>query len=160
MVENPDIDTVFVTAYSSAYDWAQPPGTDFEDPATDGFRAVWQRLTDAGKQVIVVRDVPAVKDRIQTPICLDRNAGEALACSNTREDGLQPDVEAEAVDGASDGVGLIDLTDQFCDDERCYAVIGDVIVYRDGSHLSHEYATLLAPYLGIAFNVLDESPDR
>ena len=156
LVEAEEIDTVFVTAFSSAYEWDQAPGTDFADPATDGFRALWRRLTAAGKQVVVVRDVPIVKDRIETPICLDRNGGAALACANSRAAALQPDAEADAVEGAPRGVRLVDLTDRFCDEELCHAVVGDVIVYRDGSHLSHEYATLLAPYLGAAFDAVDE----
>lgn len=160
LLDEPGIDTVFVTAYSSAYGWAQSPGTDFVDPATDGFRSVWQRLTEAGKQVVVVRDVPAVKDRVETPICLGRNGLAPLPCANTREDGLQRDAEADAVEGAPAGVRMVDLTDRFCDDETCHAVVGDVIVYRDGSHLSHEYATLLAPYLGHAFDAVDQPIGR
>ncbi len=157
LIDDPKIDSVFVTAYSSAYTWAQAPGSDFADPEIDGFRSVWSRLVDADKQVFVIRDVPSVRDRIETPICLDRNALEALACSTTRADGLRRDVEAEAVNGAADAVRLIDLTDRFCDSGSCYAVIGDVIVYRDGSHLSDDYSTLLAPYLGLALDAVDQS---
>ncbi|WP_157210003.1 SGNH hydrolase domain-containing protein [Nocardioides aequoreus] len=55
---------------------------------------------------------------------------------------------------------LIDLTAQICDAAWCYPVVGDVIVYRDGSHLSAEYATMLAPYLGDAFDDVDVRPER
>jgi hypothetical protein len=54
-------------------------------------------------------------------------------------------------------VRLIDLTDQFCDARRCYAVIGNVIVYRDYSHLSREYSLLMSPYLLRAFDRVDRS---
>lgn len=155
LVGDPAIDTVFVSAFSSAYGWEQGPGPTLADPATDGFREVWARLADGGKQVVVLRDVPSVKDRIETPICLERSDLDAAACATTRADGLQPDVQAEAVDGAPEGVSLIDLTDRFCDEDRCFGVVGDVIVYRDSSHLSEEYSTLLAPYLGQAFDRVD-----
>ena len=45
------------------------------------------------------------------------------------------------------GVRTVDLGDLFCDDATCYPVVGDVVVYRDYSHLSTEYSTLLVPYL-------------
>lgn len=155
LVADPAIDTVFVSAFSSAYGWEQSPGQSLTDPATDGFRNVWRRLVGAGKQVVVLRDVPAVRDRIGTPICLERSAFDASACATTRADGLQPDVQADAVFESSGRVSLIDLTDRFCDADRCYGVVGDVIVYRDSSHLSAEYSTLLAPYLGQAFDRVD-----
>lgn len=156
LLDDPDLDTVFVTAYSSAYGWDQAPGTDFAEPEIDGFQSLWQRFTEAGKQIVVVRDVPVVKDRSDVPRCIEANPGNPLACATSRADGLVRDVEADAVDGAPEGVRLVDLSDRFCDAEHCHVVIGDVIVYRDYSHLTKEYATLLAPYLGRAIDAVDE----
>lgn len=160
LVDDPDIDTVFVTAYTSAYGWEQGAGTDFADPSTDGFRAVWRRLTDAGKQVVVIRDVPAVKDKMSAPVCLDAHPQDPLACAGPRAGVLVPDAQAAAVDGAPSGVRLIDLSDSFCDDDTCHVLVGDVIVYRDFSHLTTEYATLLTPYLGRAVAAVDEPLTR
>jgi peptidoglycan/LPS O-acetylase OafA/YrhL len=157
LLADPELDLVLVSAYASAYRWAQPPGGHLPDPATDGFRAVWQRLVDGGKQVLVIRDVPAVKDQVNSPTCLEQHAGSPLACATTRTQGLRPDLQADAVTGGPEGVHLVDLTDQFCDDELCFAVVGDVIVYRDYSHLSEEYSTLLGPYLARAVADLDAS---
>ena len=156
LVADPAIDTVFVSAYSSAYGWAQPPGGHLADPARDGFRTLWKHLTRAGKQVVVIRDVPRVKDKVNSPDCLVKHPGDPMACATTRAEGLVADVEAQAVRGGPRGVHLVDLTDEFCDDLHCYAVVGDVIVYRDYSHLSQEYSTLLAPYLGRAFDRVDD----
>ena len=156
---DPDIDTVFVSVDATSYTWKQAGGTDLADPATDGFRSVWRRLTEAGKQVVVIRDVPEVLNHAIVPDCVARRPGHREECANPRGQAVAPDVEAEAVDGAPDGVHLIDLTDRFCDDELCYAVIGDVIVYRDYGHLSDEYSTLLGPYLGRAFDQVDGKAD-
>jgi len=46
------------------------------------------------------------------------------------------------------GVQVIDLTDAFCDAERCYAVVGGVVVYADHNHISGSYSRSLMPYLG------------
>ncbi|MFC6041500.1 acyltransferase family protein [Nocardioides hankookensis] len=156
ILADPEIDTVFVSADSSTYQWEQGPDTDFADPATDGFHAVWQRLTDAGKQVVVIHDVPETKDSKNSPNCVAANPGDPEACASPRDRAVVPDAEADAVATAGPGVRLIKLTDQFCDDELCYAVIGRVIVYRDFAHVSEEYSTLMAPYLSRAFDAVDE----
>lgn len=78
--------------------------------------------------------------------------GTPGASSTSVAEGLVRDVEEDAVVGAPAGVRLVDLSDEFCDNKRCYAVVGNVIVYRDYSHLSKEYSTLLAPYLGRAID--------
>ena len=44
-------------------------------------------------------------------------------------------------------IPVVDLTDLFCDLGTCFSQVGDVIVYRDRSHLSIEYARMLAPFL-------------
>lgn len=155
LIADASIDTVFVSALSSAYGWAQPPGGDLDDPAVDGFQELWTRLTNAGKQVVVLRDFPLVKNRESSPNCLLAQPGEPLACANTRANGLVPDAEADAVDGAPDGVRLIDLSSRFCDGSLCHAVVGGVIVYRDYGHLAKEYSRLLAPYVGGAFDAVD-----
>ncbi len=40
-------------------------------------------------------------------------------------------------------VAPVDLTDAFCGPERCEAVEGNVLIYRDTDHLSSSYARAL-----------------
>lgn len=42
-------------------------------------------------------------------------------------------------------VTLLNLDDRFCDEEWRYPILGDVVAYRDYSHLSAEFAKLLIP---------------
>ncbi|MCW2854248.1 MAG: hypothetical protein JWM84_3912 [Nocardioides sp.] len=158
LLDDRTVDTVVVSAFSSAYGWTSDDGSAEVDPAGDGFRSRWRRLTDAGKDVVVLRDVPAVKDRVNSPDCLAQHPRAPVSCATTRAEGLVADVEADAVDGAPAGVHLVDLSDQFCDDTSCYAVIGGVPVYRDYSHLSQEYSTLLAPYLERELRRIEDAP--
>ena len=44
-------------------------------------------------------------------------------------------------------VGVVDLTDFFCPTEICPPVIGGVLVYRQGSHISDTYIRSLTPFL-------------
>ena len=46
------------------------------------------------------------------------------------------------------GVTLVDARRYFCDDERCHAVIGGVVVYADAHHLTETYATTLGRLIG------------
>lgn len=39
------------------------------------------------------------------------------------------------------------MTRYFCDDKRCLPAIGNVMVYRDPSHITATYAKTLAPML-------------
>jgi hypothetical protein len=48
---------------------------------------------------------------------------------------------------SAEGVKRVVLRNQFCDNKLCYPVVGSMIVYRDFSHISAEYARALAPYI-------------
>lgn len=147
IAKDPSISAVFVTAFSSAYTWDNAPGGHLRDPAVEGFQQMWQRWLRAGKTVYVIRDVPGTGKR-SIPSCLAQNADRRERCDLAREKALPGDVEAEAARAMKNPrVSLVDLTDRFCDRTTCYGSVGNVIVYHDTSHLSREYATLLAPVL-------------
>jgi hypothetical protein len=140
------ITAVFTSAFSSAYQFAAGPGPALDDPRTGGFQDVWGAWTAAGKDVLVIRDIPPTQGD-NVPNCLAANPEDRMACA-TEADALPADAIAEAAEASEDPrVHLIDLTDRFCDATTCYPVVGDMIVYRDYSHLSGEYATALVPYL-------------
>ena len=46
-----------------------------------------------------------------------------------------------------EGVRLIDPTPIACPEKECPAVIGDVLVYRNGAHLTATYVRTLTPWL-------------
>jgi hypothetical protein len=46
-----------------------------------------------------------------------------------------------------EGVRLIDPTPVACTEKKCPAVIGDVLVYRNGAHLTATYVRTLTPWL-------------
>lgn len=146
---DPGIRDVVTSAFASSYAFAPEPGGEpLDDPATDGFAAVWQPLLDQGKRVHVLRDTPTPLTSV--PTCLSTQP-EAARCSWPRKKSLEPDVQAATARAlAEDGVDrltVIDLTDQFCDDDTCYGQVGGVPVFRDRSHMSQEYSRLMAPYL-------------
>ena len=129
-----DLDAVFASAFGSAYTW--------DGDLAAGIEAFGSRLDAAGIPFAVIRDVPLVKDRADSPTCLESMA-DPVDCALPRSEALVADPYADAA--ASLGRPVLDLSDQFCDSSWCYAVVGGVVVYVDYSHLTAEYSSLLAP---------------
>ena len=46
------------------------------------------------------------------------------------------------------GVGLVSISDYLCPRDRCAAVVGDVLILRQGSHVTNTYVLTLAGVLG------------
>jgi hypothetical protein len=83
------------------------------------------------------------------PICLSAHLGDATACSPRRSTAVnQPGIAAESAATTSGGGQYADLTDLFCTTDRCPIIVGNTLVYVDSSHLTFEYARLLAPVVG------------
>ncbi len=59
----------------------------------------------------------------------------------------QPRFNARAA-AEVEGASLIDATPMVCPGKTCPAVIGDVLVYRNGAHLTRTYVRSLSPWLG------------
>ena len=151
--KHPEIHTVFVTA--SAY--AGVVANDGEDPhtvAVDGYRAALAGLPTTVQRVIVLRDTP--RSTADTLDCVKRaiKAHEPLAgvCSQPKGQVLAPDPGVAAAQQlGAPRFGVIDLTDFFCDVDRCYPVVGGALVYKDISHMTTVFGTSLGPYLESAY---------
>ena len=124
------------------------------NPRVDGFAEALGELEKAGKKVLVISDVPRTQGA-NVPTCLTLHPDDWMACAVPRAEALPGSALAAAVHelDAAD-VQLVDLTDRFCDTTWCYPVVGDVIVYRDYSHLSADYSLALVPDLRKALDRL------
>ncbi|MDH3046689.1 SGNH hydrolase domain-containing protein [Gordonia alkanivorans] len=113
------------------------------------YTATWCPVVESGSRVLVVGDNPSVSE--ETLSCVTRvsigrdNSGE---CTTPRPVAL---AKADPLLAAADrvpGVRVLDMTESFCDADRCPAVIGDVIVYRDtAGHLTATNSQTLSPQL-------------
>src|SRR5699024_9622848 len=96
--------------------------------------------------VLVLHDTPFPGQPI--PECVAQNMNDLGECSGSRESWVPKDPLAKAAKSIdSENVSTADLTDKICTDDRCPAVVGGVIAYFDGSHISATFARTLAPYL-------------
>lgn len=143
------ISAVFTASFSSAYTFIAPPDRPLANPAVDGFLDEWAGWRSSGKQVFVFEDVPRTIGS-SVPTCLSTHSADPMACAVRRADAFPPSMaitQAATTAEQQHRVVRIAMRDHFCDQDWCYPQVGSVIVYRDFSHLSQEYAAALAPYV-------------
>ena len=108
------------------------------------FVSTWAPFARAGIRVAAIRNTPY--PAINIPECVAANSN-LLKCAVPRVDAL---ALSEAVPNAVrqvPGAHLIDLTDAICPGDPCAPVIGGVLVYRDGSHVTGTYIRSLTQRL-------------
>jgi hypothetical protein len=118
------------------------------DAMVAGLRGAWGRLTAVGVEVIVLKDTP--QTGMQVYKCVSEHSDQLTQCTYDREEGVAASAASTQVIAAKgmDRVHVIDMTDAICPTARCAPVIGNVLVYRQGSHLTATYVESLAPRLG------------
>lgn len=150
LAQRDDIDAVVFTNFTSAQA-ADPRGPRYS-LSTDDIVTSWRDVLATGKRVIALRDLPLtgpVGALVDVPSCLANKVGQVGPCSFARAEALLPDPMRDAAERlADDDVTYLDLSDAYCDDTRCYGVIGDTVVYADNNHISGSYALSLMNYLG------------
>lgn len=132
-----DYDAIITTA--AVYRVA--PGTSAAD-----FRRAWEPVVAAGTALYVIPDNPRwPKDPVD---CLVRRLDDPERCDIAREKAFPfPDPLVEAADGMR-GVGVVDLTDLYCDADTCYASREGYTIMRDNDHLTRTYARAIGPVIG------------
>lgn len=114
-----------------------------------GFIDQWEAIEARGIKIVGIRDSPR---RVQpVPECLAA-AQDPAECTVNRRTGdyglLDPSPFTKLTPGPK--IGYIDLSQWYCPGTTCPAVIGNVLVYRDASHLSSAYARSMADPLDTA----------
>ena len=143
-IEETEPDDVITSSFSTAYGFEDGPAA-----GAQGYADIWDAWLVAGSAVHVLQDVPRTGG-VYMPGCVAANVADPTACATPRDVALPADPSRDAVDRASDQVGSIDLTDRFCDADRCYAVIGGAQVYWDVNHMTALYSRSLAEVVGRA----------
>jgi hypothetical protein len=112
------------------------------DAATwsDGFASTIRSL--ASTKVALLVDTP--KPAASVPPCLASHLDDAAACAVTLDSDFR-DLELQI--GRSNGVPTIDVTPYLCRGDVCPAIIGDTLVYRDGSHVTPQMTQVLGPVI-------------
>ena len=112
----------------------------------DGYVDYWQRAGAAGVPVVVLMDTPQ-PGRIVYECVLDHPDDFMTRCKGDWNDGSGGAALRAAVTQVPTA-RLIDLNPWICPERQCWPVIGEVLVWRQGSHITATYTSSLAPVLG------------
>ncbi|ENH98077.1 acyltransferase 3 [Gracilibacillus halophilus YIM-C55.5] len=107
-----------------------------------GYLEMWEKL-EGNTHVFAVRDNPYMPEDI--PQCIEEKGIEE--CSTDRDKVLADTKPWENTEDVPNNVTFADLSDYYCDDDTCYPVLNNIIVYRDSHHFSATFAKTLAPPL-------------
>jgi peptidoglycan/LPS O-acetylase OafA/YrhL len=131
------------------YDLILVTGKRDNQPAVDDLKKQFTRLSEAGLRIVPIVDVPEYAE--STDVCVTESTGTVSStsgCSTTRSDALMEHEDRYERTAEALGMETIDLTDTFCGDESCPAVIGHTLVYRDtASHLTATFSRTLSSAL-------------
>jgi peptidoglycan/LPS O-acetylase OafA/YrhL len=145
-------DMVFAATFGAGESVDDGTGRSQLEQYRDGVTKRFAEWTASGSRVYVLRDTPLTLHH-SSPDCVALNQQSPVACSNARADALVPDpVAVAASDMGNPKVKVLDLSDQFCNDQTCHAVIGGLQVYYDTDHASRSYMHSLVPVLAQRFN--------
>lgn len=147
-VERPKL---IVISSSRAYD---ATGTHTMVPGLKKYDAAWlasltkvvEELRSTGAKVLVLG--PTADPPAPVPLCLSGHLDDATACAARRGPEHGPGMVAEAKATEAGGGRYADTTKLFCSENRCPAIVGNMMVYFDAGHVTREYAEFLAPALG------------
>ncbi|MEX0426255.1 acyltransferase family protein [Nocardioides sp. DS6] len=115
-----------------------------------GYQRTLRQFTEAKVPTVVLRDTPApVGTGINVPDCVAEHSDDLDACSAPVAEWLPPDPSIPVVRRLhSPWLHALDFTDRICDGDVCHGLVGGVIAYFDGSHMTATFNQTLAPYLG------------
>ncbi|KWX24811.1 hypothetical protein AFM11_09175 [Mycolicibacterium wolinskyi] len=113
----------------------------------EGLRRNYEALNKAGIPVLVIQDTP--RPTVNIPECVQTNPTKLTECAGDRSVMVPGDLGAEQFEAKAGlpDVRIVDLNGAICPTEKCAAVIGNVLVYRDASHLTGTYVRTLGPRL-------------
>jgi peptidoglycan/LPS O-acetylase OafA/YrhL len=146
-IESADfLDAVLVTHSAGSGLVIPRPEQSRAQTTVDGLVGAWSKAVARGIPIVAIRDNPRPEDSTATCVAEDLATANAR-CSIPRADGLRYfDGQAQAAARVKNA-RVIDLTQYVCTATECPVVIGGVIVYRDGSHLTRTFISTLTPYL-------------
>lgn len=155
-------DLLLTTNSADRYLWIDGEQRSFEASESefaDGLQRSWSELRDSGIPVAVIADVP--KMLTDVPECVSSHPAQLTECASDRDAAIELRTHPEqlAADGLT-GIDYIDMNRWICPGEKCAAVIGQVLVWRDSQHLTASFATTLAEPLFEELRSRDLVPAR
>lgn len=139
-LQNNDIDLVVANGTRILSDKAET--------IQDGAQDRWKDITDTGAELVLMRGTPRPGDNVAD--CLADGKTPAECGADTHQIGDENPLEEQDL---PDGAHYVDMLEHVCpegmttDSDQCPAVVGNVVVWYDGSHLTNQYVATMTPIL-------------
>lgn len=114
-----------------------------EEKVIPGVEEVIKEFTSQGIKVLALRDNPRFNYNMYE--CGQNNLDNLANCAQPLDTKLASQNPAAPMIDSIPGAYGIDLTDLYCPEGTCQAVIGNVYVYLDDNHVSKAYASTTSP---------------
>lgn len=141
------IDVVVTAASPTDRDFYDDNGESSDALAMDALNEMWQQWEDAGKDVVVMGEVPHFGD-LDGPTCAVSHPDDIQEeCSLPTDEVLnsKDTVMKSAAQESAGAAALYDPVPGICDEERCYSMVGNLITRYDHHHLSSDFAKSFGP---------------
>lgn len=144
--EKPDVVVTAQMRSTAIEPGSEDPENTSKEAMQGAILSAWGQLEDAGVEVVSLADTPQTGYDVYA--CVAENLDDLGECTYDKAHGIDiSGVEAQSTAADSAGVPFVDLNDWICPDDECAPVIGNVLVYRQGSHITKTYIETLAPRL-------------
>jgi hypothetical protein len=136
--------TSSLPTYAPREDGKRLRGQARKQALVEGYVSTLETLRATGAPVALIKDVPHPNKDV--PACVSRELDNLQKCATPKSKALgYPNTNTRAAHEV-EGVHLVDPTPVVCLEKTCPAVIGDVLVYRNGAHLTATYVRTLIPW--------------
>lgn len=134
-----------LVSQSSSVAWTESSAEDGYELMVRGMHDAYSRLTRAGSEVVMLIDNPHPGMEVYECVA---ESDDLADCVFMRDDRIATGGRrAQLAVADRYGYPTIDLLDYICPTDMCMPVIGNVLVYRQGSHLTATYVKTLQPIL-------------
>jgi hypothetical protein len=101
----------------------------------------------SGAQVLLLEDVPV--PAYQLPACVAAHLNDVTACtfSMSKAYSFPTRHRQLATDAAAASFQVVDPAPWICTSTRCPAIVGNLLTYRDDTHITATFSQWLWPYV-------------
>ncbi|MDP9793800.1 peptidoglycan/LPS O-acetylase OafA/YrhL [Catenuloplanes nepalensis] len=140
------LDPAMVITSSNGHSEMLDAGPRQDEAWADAWVATFEALPGSA-DLVLISDTAWPRGNV--PECVSNHLTDVTACHRSREEAFDDRRRRKLVADAAGahGATVVDPAPWMCDDDVCPVIIGDVLVYKDDSHISATFATTLAPLL-------------
>lgn len=113
-----------------------------------GFVNAWRDLDRSGIPVLAIRDNPRLP--FSPTACVDARATDPGSCAAPRDPLIAKEQPWTRAEPLPVNVTFLDLSDAYCSEAICPAVVGNVLIYLDTNHVSATFGRTAAPFVAPA----------